>query len=59
MKVHIVRCRMFIRIKIDNRLAPCTGCAGFNNSLCYELPRCTIGKASVFKEVIYKEKQDA
>lgn len=60
MKVHVRKWRMFIRTQVEDRSEPCTGCAGFKDiSLCFELPRCTGNKASVFKEVIYKEKQDA
>ena len=60
MKVYVRQCRMFIRTQVEDRSAPCTGCAGFGHiSLCQALPCCTGGKASVFKEVIYKEKQDA
>ena len=60
MKVHVRECRMFIRTLVEDTGAPCTGCAGAGDvSLCSELPRCTGDKASIFKEVIYKEKQDA
>ena len=60
MKVYVRQCRMFIRTQVEDRSAPCTGCAGsWDISLCLELPRCTGDEDSVFKEVIYKEKQDA
>ena len=60
MKVYVRQGRMFIRTQVEDRSAPCTGCAGLADiSLCQALPRCTEDKASVFKEVIYKEKQDA
>lgn len=60
MKVHVRQGRMFIRTSVEDRSAPCTGCAGWwDISICRELP-CRAGdKVSVFKEVIYKEKQDA
>ena len=51
---------MFIRTQVEDKVVTCTGCAGYrNSSLCEELPRCAGDNASVFKEVIYKEKQDA
>ena len=60
MKVHVRKWRMFIRTQVENRKVPCIGCAGYSDvSLCSELPRCTGDKISIFKEVIYKEKQDA
>ena len=60
MKVYKVGGRMFIRTQVEDRSALCTGCVGYwDASLCSELPRCTGDKASIFKEVIYKEKQDA
>lgn len=60
MKVYVRLWRMFIRTQVEDRSEPCTGCAGWwDISLCRELPRCTGDKASVFKEVIFKEKQDA
>lgn len=60
MKVHIRELRMFIRTPVEDKAVPCTGCAGARDaSLCGELPRCDGDKASIFKEVVYKEKQDA
>ena len=60
MKVYVRQCRMFIRTQVEDRSAPCKGCAGYwDISLCHALPRCTVDNPSVFKEVIYKEKQDA
>ena len=60
MKVYVRQCRMFIRTQVEDRSTPCTGCAGLADiSLCQVLPRCTGDKASIFKEVIYKEKRDA
>ena len=60
MKVHVREMRMFIRTQVEDRSLPCTGCVGWLDiNLCHELPRCIGDKASVFKEVIYKEKQDA
>ena len=60
MEVHVRQGRVFIRTQVEDRSAPCTGCAGLGDtSVCRELPRCGGDKASIFKEVIYKEKQDA
>ena len=68
MKVHKVEERMFVRAPLeclDNLCVGrgvnfCVGCAGMESLvLCQALPRCTGDKASIFKEVIYKEKQDA
>ena len=60
MKVYVRELRMFIRAPVEDKKVTCTGCAGYLDvSLCSELPRCTGDKASIFKEVIYKEKQDA
>ena len=60
MKVYVRQCRMFVRTQVEDRSAPCKGCAGLADiSLCQALPRCAEDKDGVFKEVIYKEKQDA
>ena len=60
MKLYKVGGRMFVRVPAEDKNAPCAGCAGKGYvHICQALPNCPNPKERIYKEVVFKEEQDA
>lgn len=60
MKVHKIEGRMFVRAPVEYKNAPCAGCAGTEGvHICQALPDCFGSNEHTYKEVVFKEEQDA